>query len=83
MQNELKKARPDYESECRRLFEENEMLKCKLELLNGDFETLQLDNRSLENERNGLNLMVEDANREIAHLKGQVKAYEFCVSKGK
>lgn len=83
MQNELKKASLDYESEYHRLLEINETLKCKCELLSGDFETLQQDNKSLEYERDSLINLLKEADKEIAHLKGQVKAFEFCVAKEK
>lgn len=82
MQNETK-AGLNYEGEYHRLLEINKHLECKLELLSGDFEQLQQDNKSLEEQYKSLENTLSDADKEIAHLKGQVKAFEFCVAKGK
>jgi predicted nucleic acid-binding Zn-ribbon protein len=73
----------DYKAEYHRLLEINEALKCKCELLNGDFEMLQRDKKSLEEQYKSLENTLADAEKEIAHLKGQVKAFEFCIAKGK
>ena len=82
MQNETK-ACLNYEGEYHRLLEINNALESKYEMLSGDCELLKQDNRSLENQYKTLENALSEAHREIAFLKGQVKAFEFCVAKGK
>lgn len=71
MQNEYTKcgASLNYEAEFNRACETIECLNAKLE--------------SIESQYKGLENQLADAEKEIAHLKGQVKAFEFCVAKGK
>ena len=59
----------NYESEFYRVCETNERLK--------------LDIESLESQYKGLENSLSEAEKEIAFLKGQVKAFEFCIAKGK
>lgn len=73
----------NYEGEYHRLLEINEALSCKCELLRGDLEKLHQDNKSLEEQYKSLENTLAESEKEIAFLKGQVKAFEFCVAKGK
>lgn len=82
MPNETK-ACFNYKEEYHRLLEINNALECKCKLLKGDLETLNQDNKGLEEQYKALENTLSDAEKEIAFLKGQVKAFEFCVAKGK
>ena len=81
MPNETK-AVFNYEGEYHRLLEIKKALESKCELLCGDCELLKQDNKSLEEQYKSLERTLSEANQEIAFLKGQVKAFEFCIAKG-
>ena len=68
MENERKVA-PNYEAEFRRACETNEQLK--------------IENVCLVEHCEDLKSKLIESEKEIAFLKGQVKAFEFCVAKGK
>ena len=65
MQNNDMKAEPNYECEYHRACEQNEHLKIEI--------------HSLEEQYKGLENTLADAEKEIAFLKGQVSAFQFCV----
>ena len=68
MDNE-RKAAPNYEAEFHRACKTNEQLK--------------IDNVSLAEHCEELKCKLTESEKEIAFLKGQVKAFEFCIAKGK
>ncbi|MBE6784165.1 MAG: hypothetical protein E7536_09170 [Ruminococcaceae bacterium] len=59
----------NYEAEFHRACETNERLK--------------LDIESLKSQYKGLENSLSEAEKELAFLKGQIKAFEFCIAKGK
>ncbi len=61
-------VQPDYKAEAERLAMECNRLADEL--------------CKMEEKLFQANIMLEDQSKSIAHLEGQVKAFEFCVARG-